>query len=211
MHGKTVILAVTALVSASVTSAVPLSSQQLKRALTSDAGSINGKSFDYVIAGGGLGGSVLGARLAEDSTKTVLIIEAGQDQESNPVIYDAGAYQQAFGDSNLNWKYQTVPQANGRREQINAGKMLGGSTGINGLAWSKPHTFQIDSMEQIGNPGLNWDSLQAYVSSLLWSFFNGNLGSYSYRNTLLTPFWIYISFTLLSSALLPDRLTDAQG
>ena len=41
--------------------------------------------------------------------------------------------------------------------------MLGGSTGINGLAWSKPHTFQLDGLEQVGNAGVNWDSLEGYV------------------------------------------------
>jgi hypothetical protein len=42
--------------------------------------------------------------------------------------------------------------------------MLGGSTGINGLAWSKPHDFQIDALAAVGNEGLNWDVLQEYVS-----------------------------------------------
>lgn len=62
------------------------------------------------------------------------------------------------------WAYKTVPQNNGAVETLRAGKCLGGSTAINGLAWSKPHTFQIDAMETVGNQGLNWDSLQAYVS-----------------------------------------------
>lgn len=41
--------------------------------------------------------------------------------------------------------------------------MLGGSTGINGLAYTKPHTFQLDAMQDLGNPGVNWDSMQAYM------------------------------------------------
>jgi choline dehydrogenase-like flavoprotein len=41
--------------------------------------------------------------------------------------------------------------------------MLGGSTGINGLAYTKPHTFQIDAMQDLGNTGVNWDSLQVYM------------------------------------------------
>lgn len=47
---------------------------------------------------------------------------------------------------------------------MRSGRALGGSTAINGMAWSKPHTFQIDAMEQLGNTGLNWNSLQQYVS-----------------------------------------------
>lgn len=41
--------------------------------------------------------------------------------------------------------------------------MLGGSTGINGLAWSKPHDFQLDALESVGNQGVNWDTLQNYM------------------------------------------------
>jgi len=45
----------------------------------------------------------------------------------------------------LDWAYQTVPQtsANGQSQTIRAGRALGGSTSINGLAWSKPHDFQV--------------------------------------------------------------------
>jgi hypothetical protein len=51
-----------------------------------DGSIVNGKSYDYVVAGGGLGGVVLAARLSEDSSRTVLIIEAGYDQENNPDV-----------------------------------------------------------------------------------------------------------------------------
>lgn len=41
--------------------------------------------------------------------------------------------------------------------------MLGGSTGINGLAYTKPHSFQLDAMQDLGNAGVNWENLQAYM------------------------------------------------
>jgi len=71
----------------------------------------------------------------------------------------------------LDWQYQTVPQtsADSNAQTIRAGRCLGGSTAINGLAWSKPHDFQIDAMETVGNSGLNWASLQGYVSLLFFS------------------------------------------
>lgn len=78
------------------TRAAPSGHPRSKRATTtSDASSISGRSFDYVIAGGGLAGSVLARRLAEGSG-SVLVIEAGVDAEDQEVIYSAGAYQQAF-------------------------------------------------------------------------------------------------------------------
>lgn len=52
-----------------------------------DGSQVSGKSFDYVIAGGGLTGVVLAKRLAEDAGKTILLIEAGNDEESNPDVF----------------------------------------------------------------------------------------------------------------------------
>lgn len=139
-----------------------------------DGFEIRGNTYDYIIAGGGLGGIVLAARLTEDTSKTVLVIEAGYNEMNNPNVTDPGRYQDAFKVSKhdpstlalnlnhslfpcpdrllthtsqtfLNWDYPTVPQtsANGQPQYIKAGRALGGSTAINGMAWSKPHSFQV--------------------------------------------------------------------
>ena len=78
---------------------------------------------------------------------------------------EASQYQRAFG-TWIDWQYQTTSQnsADGKPQTMRSGRALGGSTAINGMAWSKPHTFQIDALEQLGNSGLNWNSLQQYVS-----------------------------------------------
>lgn len=78
---------------------------------------------------------------------------------------DAGKYQSAFN-TFLDWAYETVPQtsANGAAQTMRSGRGLGGSTIINGMAWSKPHDYQLDALEQVGNQGVNWQSLQQYVS-----------------------------------------------
>lgn len=52
-----------------------------------DGSTINGKSYDYVIAGGGLAGSVLAARLSEGGSRSVLVIESGYNEETRPGVY----------------------------------------------------------------------------------------------------------------------------
>ncbi|KAK4689089.1 hypothetical protein P7C73_g1011, partial [Tremellales sp. Uapishka_1] len=141
-----------------------------KRAITpiTDGSTVSGNTYNYVIAGGGLAGSVLASRLTEDSSVTVLVIEAGFDQESNTgvtgmspsparfhrsILYetDPANYQATFG-SDIDWAYQTVDQANGVSQTMRSGKALGGSTTINGMAWSKPHTFQMLMAEDFEAP-----------------------------------------------------------
>ncbi|BEI91608.1 uncharacterized protein CcaverHIS019_0404280 [Cutaneotrichosporon cavernicola] len=134
-----------------------------RRAPVTDGAAV-GQTYDYVIAGGGLAGVVLAARLSEDTNKTVLLIEAGLDQSNNDLVTRADKYQQGFN-TPIDWAYETVTQssANGQSQVMRSGKALGGSTVINGMAWSKPHDFQLDALETVGNPGLNWASLQTYM------------------------------------------------
>ena len=83
----------------SVSLAVPLRNQLFPRDTTpiTDGSLVNGKTFDYVIAGGGLAGMVLARRLSEDSSKQVLVIEAGYNEEGNSIVTNAANYQKAFG------------------------------------------------------------------------------------------------------------------
>lgn len=74
--------------------------------VTTDASTANGQTFDYIIVGGGLAGITVAARLAEDSSKTVLVVEAGNDDRTDSRIYDVYNYGQAFGTS-LDWAWST--------------------------------------------------------------------------------------------------------
>lgn len=143
-----------------------------KRAITPvyNGGAVSGQTYDYVIAGGGLAGVVLASRLTEDSNRRVLVIESGYDEEGRTDVtgalekgsmptdkrcvqvpkhvqceLSASSVAALTRQTFLDWAYQTVPQtsADNKPTTVRAGRALGGSTTINGLAWSKPHSFQV--------------------------------------------------------------------
>lgn len=74
--------------------------------VTTDASSANEQTFDYIVVGAGLTGITVAARLAEDSSKTVLLIEAGNDDRTNQDVYDIYSYGAAFS-TDLVWKWPT--------------------------------------------------------------------------------------------------------
>ncbi|KAL3461016.1 GMC oxidoreductase [Aspergillus heterothallicus] len=94
-------------------------------------------SFDYIIVGGGLAGSVLASRLSQRATAPkILLLEAGPDVSDNTIIPHAANVATLIG-SDLDWKYETAPQneLGGRQLSNPAGKCLGGGTAINSCGW----------------------------------------------------------------------------
>jgi hypothetical protein len=78
----------------------------LKRAsgVTTNPATANGQTFDYIVVGGGLTGITVAARLAEDPTVTVLVVEVGADNRQDPRVYDIYEYGQAFN-TELTWSW----------------------------------------------------------------------------------------------------------
>ncbi|KAH8111295.1 GMC oxidoreductase [Phellopilus nigrolimitatus] len=120
---------------------------------------ITSKAFDYVVIGGGTAGLTVAARLAEDPSITVAVLEAGLERLDDPVINIPGQFGKHFGDPKYDWDFHTVPQehANGREVPWPRGKVLGGSSAINFYVWDHPPKQDIDAWEKLGNPGWNWE------------------------------------------------------
>jgi hypothetical protein len=72
--------------------------------VTTDPATANGQTFDYIVVGGGLTGITVAARLAEDPTVTVLVVEVGADNRQDPRVYDIYRYGEAFN-SELTWSW----------------------------------------------------------------------------------------------------------
>ncbi|KAI0950969.1 hypothetical protein AcW1_008132 [Taiwanofungus camphoratus] len=121
---------------------------------------VAGKSFDYVVIGGGTAGLVVASHLVEDPNTSVLVLEAGEPNIDDPKILLGGGFGSTFGDPKYDWCFATVPQkySNNRAIPWSRGKGLGGSTIMNFYAWIKPPAADINAFEELGNPGWNWES-----------------------------------------------------
>ncbi len=113
--------------------------------------------FDHVIVGGGSAGCVLAARLSEDPSVTVALLEAGGDDRSVLIHCPAGLALLAKT-GQANWRFQTVPQPglNGRRGYQPRGKGLGGSSSINAMIYVRGHAADYDRWAAEGNDGWGW-------------------------------------------------------
>lgn len=116
--------------------------------------------FDYIIVGAGSAGCVLANRLSESGRFRVLLLEAG-GQDTNPWIHVPLGYGKLFRDKSVNWMFETEPQAqlNQRRIIQPRGKVLGGSSSINGLIYMRGQREDYDQWRQMGAVGWAYDDV----------------------------------------------------
>lgn len=121
------------------------------------------ESVDYVIVGGGSAGCVLAARLSEDPSVQVALLEAGPPDNSVLIHCPAGLAVLAKN-GQANWAFQTEPQPglNGRRGYQPRGKVLGGSSSVNAMIYIRGHRSDYDQWAADGNAGWGWDDVRPY-------------------------------------------------
>lgn len=123
--------------------------------------------FDYVIGGAGSAGCVLARRLA-DAGNRVLLIEAGPADKSWVIHMPAGLRSTFKPTSKYNYWFQTEPQKNlnNRRIQQPRGRVLGGSSSINGMTWLRGHPLDYARWEQEGAVGWGWENCLPYFRKI---------------------------------------------
>jgi len=132
---------------------------------------------DYVIVGAGSAGCVLAERLTASGAHKVVLLEAGGDDRplrepaqflSNMMIHIPIGFGKTLNDPKVNWLYETEPDpgTGNRPHKWPKGKVLGGSSSINGLLYVRGQAADYDNWAQMGARGWSWDDVLPYFRKL---------------------------------------------
>ncbi|MDX1580331.1 MAG: GMC family oxidoreductase N-terminal domain-containing protein, partial [Alphaproteobacteria bacterium] len=119
--------------------------------------------YDYIIVGAGSAGCVMANRLSEDAGTKVLLLEAGKADKSPFIHMPAGLLQLVPTDTH-NWFFWTEPQPHMNNRQLfwPRGKVLGGSSSINGMVYIRGHASDYDHWRQLGCRGWSFEDVLPY-------------------------------------------------
>jgi choline dehydrogenase len=123
----------------------------------------NSETFDFIIVGAGSAGCVLANRLTASGRYRVLLLEAGPNN-LHPWLHIPLGFGKLFSDRRFNWCYATEPQPECHNREVIAprGKVLGGSSSINGLIYIRGQAEDFNHWRQLGNAGWSFDDVLPY-------------------------------------------------
>ena len=115
--------------------------------------------YDYIVVGAGSAGAVVANRLSADPRHKVLLLEAGP--ADHPWTHIPVGYSRLLTHPVANWCYSSEPEANtkGRRIPVPRGKLLGGSSALNGMAFVRGQAQDFDTWAQMGNQGWAYEDV----------------------------------------------------
>ena len=118
------------------------------------------ETYDFIVTGAGSAGCPVAARLSESGRYRVLILEAGPP-DKNPWIHIPLGYTRTYTDPRVNWMFDSEPEKelNGRTLYQPRGKVLGGTSSINGMVYMRGTPTDYDNWRQRGCEGWDWDSV----------------------------------------------------
>lgn len=128
--------------------------------------------YDYIVVGAGSAGAVLAARLSENPRTQVLLVEAGRAR--HPYSRFPISFGLLIDNPAANWRYESDPEPGtaNRAIPVPRGKLLGGSSAINGLVWVRGQTLDYDTWAQMGARGWSWQDV-APLFTRIESYENG--------------------------------------
>ena len=120
-------------------------------------------TYDFIVTGAGSAGCAVAARLSESGRHRVLLLEAG-GKDRNPWIHIPLGYTRTYTDPSVNWMFESEPekQLNNRTMYQPRGKVLGGTSSINGMVYMRGNHADYDDWRQRGCTGWDWDSVLPY-------------------------------------------------
>lgn len=120
--------------------------------------------YDFLVVGGGTAGACVAARLSEDPSVTVGLIEAGENLMNDPNVSTPSLYPSLIGRPEYDWCFSSIPQKNagGKVYSMPRGKLLGGSSAINYLMYVRGSKKDYDGWEALGNRGWGWEGILPY-------------------------------------------------